>query len=99
MRVLVTGVAGFIGSTLALRLLARGDSVVGIDSMNDYYQVSLKEDRLARVAAVVLIVNQVIAALVHWQQRESSALPQNVVLVAMLLVPALFLKNTQEKNG
>ena len=51
MRVLVTGVAGFIGSTLALRLLARGDSVVGIDSMNDYYQVSLKEDRLARVAA------------------------------------------------
>lgn len=55
--------------------------------------------RLARVAAVVLIVNQVIAALVHWQQGESSALPQNVVLVAMLLVPALFLKNTQEKNG
>jgi UDP-glucuronate 4-epimerase len=50
MRVLVTGVAGFIGSTLALQLLARGDSVVGIDSMNDYYQVSLKEDRLARVA-------------------------------------------------
>ncbi len=50
MRVLITGVAGFIGSTLALRLLARGDSVVGIDSMNDYYQVSLKQDRLARVA-------------------------------------------------
>lgn len=51
MRVLVTGVAGFIGSTLALRLLARGDSVVGIDNMNDYYQVSLKQDRLKRVAA------------------------------------------------
>lgn len=50
MRVLITGVAGFIGSTLALRLLARGDSVVGIDSMNNYYQVSLKQDRLARVA-------------------------------------------------
>jgi UDP-glucuronate 4-epimerase len=49
MRVLITGVAGFIGSTLALQLLARGDSVVGIDSMNDYYQVSLKQDRLARV--------------------------------------------------
>lgn len=49
MRVLITGVAGFIGSTLALRLLARGDSVVGIDTLNDYYQVSLKEDRLKRI--------------------------------------------------
>jgi UDP-glucuronate 4-epimerase len=46
MRVLVTGVAGFIGQALAARLLARGDVVVGIDSLNDYYQVSLKEDRL-----------------------------------------------------
>jgi UDP-glucuronate 4-epimerase len=51
MRVLVTGVAGFIGSTLALRLLERGDSVVGIDCVNDYYQVSLKEDRLKNVTA------------------------------------------------
>ena len=49
MRVLVTGVAGFIGSTLALRLLERGDSVIGIDSLNAYYQVSLKEDRLTRI--------------------------------------------------
>lgn len=49
MRVLITGVAGFIGSTLALRLLTRGDSVVGIDTLNDYYQVSLKEDRLKRI--------------------------------------------------
>ncbi len=37
MRVLVTGSAGFIGSALALRLLARGDEVVGIDNHNDYY--------------------------------------------------------------
>lgn len=51
MRVLVTGVAGFIGSTLALRLLERGDSVIGIDSLNDYYQVSLKQDRLERIKA------------------------------------------------
>ncbi len=51
MRVLVTGVAGFIGSALALRLLERGDSVVGIDCINDYYQVSLKEDRLKNVTA------------------------------------------------
>ncbi len=47
MRVLVTGAAGFIGMSLSRRLLARGDSVVGIDSLNDYYSVSLKQDRLA----------------------------------------------------
>ena len=51
MKVLVTGVAGFIGSAVALRLLERGDEVVGIDNLNDYYEVSLKEARLERVAA------------------------------------------------
>ena len=51
MRILVTGVAGFIGSNLAVRLLERGDSVIGIDCLNDYYQLSLKQDCLARVAA------------------------------------------------
>ncbi len=49
MKVLVTGTAGFIGSTLALRLLERGDEVIGVDNVNDYYDVSLKEARLARV--------------------------------------------------
>ncbi len=49
MRVLITGAAGFIGYTLAQRLLARGDQVVGIDNLNDYYQVSLKRDRVARL--------------------------------------------------
>jgi UDP-glucuronate 4-epimerase len=48
MRILVTGVAGFIGHTLALRLLARGDEVVGIDNLNDYYDVNLKMARLER---------------------------------------------------
>jgi UDP-glucuronate 4-epimerase len=48
MKVLVTGSAGFIGSAVALRLLARGDDVVGIDNLNDYYDVSLKRARLAR---------------------------------------------------
>ncbi|KAF1687184.1 capsular biosynthesis protein CpsI [Pseudoxanthomonas broegbernensis] len=48
MKVLVTGTAGFIGSHVAMRLLERGDSVVGIDSLNDYYDVSLKKARLAR---------------------------------------------------
>jgi UDP-glucuronate 4-epimerase len=53
MHVLVTGVAGFIGHHLALRLLARGDSVVGIDNLNDYYDVKLKENRLKRFPANV----------------------------------------------
>lgn len=48
-KVLLTGAAGFIGSTLALRLLERGDSVTGIDNLNDYYEVSLKKARLARL--------------------------------------------------
>ena len=50
MKIMITGVAGFIGSTLALRLLARGDSVYGVDNMNDYYDVTLKEARLKRFA-------------------------------------------------
>lgn len=49
MKVLITGTAGFIGNELALRLLARGDDVIGIDNLNDYYDVSLKKARLARV--------------------------------------------------
>ena len=48
MKILVTGTAGFIGSHLALRLLERGDEVVGIDNLNDYYDVTLKQARLAR---------------------------------------------------
>ncbi len=49
MKVLVTGAAGFIGMTTALRLLERGDEVVGIDNLNDYYEVALKDARLARL--------------------------------------------------
>jgi UDP-glucuronate 4-epimerase len=51
MRILITGSAGFIGSTLALRLLERGDEVIGVDALDDYYDVSLKEARLQRVLA------------------------------------------------
>ena len=49
MKVLVTGAAGFIGMHVASSLLERGDEVVGIDNLNDYYDVSLKENRLSRL--------------------------------------------------
>jgi UDP-glucuronate 4-epimerase len=47
MKILVTGAAGFIGMHVALRLSGRGDEVVGVDNLNDYYDMRLKEDRLA----------------------------------------------------
>ena len=49
MKVLVTGVAGFIGMHAAQRLLARGNEVVGMDNLNDYYDVQLKGDRLQQL--------------------------------------------------
>src|SRR3546814_11949081 len=49
MRILVTSAAGFIGSKLSERLLARGDEVLGYDNLNDYYDPRLKEARLARL--------------------------------------------------
>ncbi|KAF0284012.1 NAD-dependent epimerase [Spiribacter roseus] len=51
MKILVTGAAGFIGSHTCEQLLARGDTVVGLDNLNDYYDVSLKKARLARLMA------------------------------------------------
>ena len=51
MKVLITGSAGFIGSALALRLMDRGDEVIGIDNLNDYYDVELKKARLARTTS------------------------------------------------
>jgi UDP-glucuronate 4-epimerase len=48
-KVLVTGTAGFIGNALAIRLLDRGDEVIGLDNVNDYYDPSLKEARLDRI--------------------------------------------------
>jgi UDP-glucuronate 4-epimerase len=49
MKVLVTGAAGFIGSKLSEVLIARGDTVIGIDNMNDYYDINLKKSRLKRI--------------------------------------------------
>src|SRR5688500_4320622 len=51
MRILVTGAAGFIGSALSHKFLARGDAVYGLDNLNAYYEVSLKQARLARLTA------------------------------------------------
>lgn len=50
MKYIVTGTAGFIGNSVAIRLLQRGDEVVGIDNLNDYYDVTLKQNRLKRIA-------------------------------------------------
>ena len=52
MKTLITGAAGFIGMTTALRLLARGDQVTGLDNLNDYYDVDLKLARLRRLEAL-----------------------------------------------
>jgi UDP-glucuronate 4-epimerase len=49
MKILVTGAAGFIGSHVSHKLLARGDEVVGLDNLNEYYDVTLKHARLARL--------------------------------------------------
>ncbi len=51
MKVLITGTAGFIGSNVARQLLERGDEVIGLDNLNDYYDVNLKKARLARLTS------------------------------------------------
>ena len=50
MKVLVTGAAGFIGYFICKAFCARGDEIIGIDNLNDYYDVNLKQARLAQLA-------------------------------------------------
>ena len=56
--ILVTGSAGFIGYHLSKRLLDRGNNVIGIDNLNDYYDVNLKEKRLEILSKVPLKNNK-----------------------------------------
>ena len=56
--VLITGVAGFIGGSLALRLIQEGFDVVGIDNLNNYYEVSLKVNRLKNISSVAMKLNR-----------------------------------------
>lgn len=68
MKILITGTAGFIGSHLAKRLLERGDTVVGIDNINDYYDVNLKYDRLneAGIDARDLAYGEATTSSIYW---------------------------------
>jgi UDP-glucuronate 4-epimerase len=84
MKVLVTGAAGFIGSALSLRLLERGDEVIGIDNLNEYYDVNLKKARLERTRAY----DGFTEALISLEDREAMEVvfeehkPQRVVNLA-----------------
>ncbi len=84
MKVLVTGTAGFIGNALALRLLQRGDSVIGIDNLNDYYDVGLKQKRLDRLANFDAFtdVRADIADRAAMESLFKDQLPQRVVNLA-----------------
>ena len=74
MKILLTGAAGFIGMTTTLRLLARGDEVVGIDNLNDYYDVALKQSRLDRLLPQLTDAARSIRALADLLSRQPEAL-------------------------
>ena len=84
MRYLVTGVAGFIGFHTAKALLARGEEVVGLDNLNDYYSVRLKRDRLAQLQdeKAFSFLQGDIAGTSDLQKAIASAPPQRVIHLA-----------------
>jgi UDP-glucuronate 4-epimerase len=84
MKVMVTGAAGFIGMHVAERLLARGDEVIGVDNLNDYYDVSLKEARLDRISghSAFRFVRADVADRVAMPELFAREKPQRVVHLA-----------------
>jgi UDP-glucuronate 4-epimerase len=83
MKVLVTGVAGFIGMHCAKRLLARGDEVVGIDNLSSYYSVQLKKDRLAQLEHLKFSFRQIdIADAESLQEVFGTVKPEAVLHLA-----------------
>ena len=87
MKILVTGVAGFIGHAVCLSLLARGDTVIGVDNLNDYYDVRLKQARLANIQAHPNSKNFMFVNLDLAEQAATAKLfadekPENVVHLA-----------------
>ncbi len=87
MKVLLTGVAGFIGHAVALKLLAHGDTVVGVDNLNEYYDVRLKQARLDNIQAHANAKNFKFVKLDLAEQAATAKLfadekPENVVHLA-----------------
>jgi UDP-glucuronate 4-epimerase len=81
MKVLVTGAAGFIGMHCAERLLARGDEVVGVDNLNDYYDVRLKQARLSRLSRMKFLKAD-IADRAAMERMFAAERPQRVIHLA-----------------
>jgi len=84
MKILVTGTAGFIGNHLAIKLLERGDEVIGIDNLNDYYDVNLKLARLERIQSHqnYTHITADIADIAAMEQLFKEHQPQRVVNLA-----------------
>jgi UDP-glucuronate 4-epimerase len=82
MRVLVTGAAGFIGMHCAERLAKRGDEVVGLDNLNSYYSVELKEARLARLSRLVRVERLDLADAGMLEKLVKESRPERVLHLA-----------------
>lgn len=87
MNILITGTAGFIGSHLILKLLARGDNIIGLDNINDYYDQNVKYGRLVRSG----IINTL---------EEGQAIPYNTILTSNIYPNYRFIKlNLEDKDN